>query len=338
MKVTVFGDIHYGNKGNSNIFNDDCDEYLNFLIDESKKQDIDTCIFLGDWFHSRNSVNIGTLKAGINGIRKLSQAFKKVVLILGNHDLYYRDSLKTHSLEWVKEFPNVQLIDTITTDGDFTYVPWIVGDMKKDVAKINTPFVFGHFELPGFLLNSMVKMPDIGQVSGETFNKNIQYVFSGHFHKRQQQITKSGTEIHYVGNAFPHNYSDANDLSRGFCILDTSGEVEYINWQDCPRYITISLSELLNDPFNTLTDKTYCKAKLDLNLEVEDVLFIREMMIETFNCREFAFVHEKKNHDFYEELGEMEFETVDQIVMKSLENIESKSFDKRKLMEIYVSL
>ena len=54
MKVTIFGDIHYGNKGNSNIFNDDCDEYLNFLIDESKKQDIDTCIFLGDWFHSRN--------------------------------------------------------------------------------------------------------------------------------------------------------------------------------------------------------------------------------------------------------------------------------------------
>ena len=35
------------------------------------------------------------------------------------------------------------------------------------------------------------------------------YVFSGHFHRRQVK-----GNIHYIGNTFPHNYSDANDFNH----------------------------------------------------------------------------------------------------------------------------
>ena len=32
-RAAVFGDIHFGNKGNSRQFNEDCDRYVDWFID-----------------------------------------------------------------------------------------------------------------------------------------------------------------------------------------------------------------------------------------------------------------------------------------------------------------
>ena len=63
------------------------------------------------------------------------------------------------------------------------------------------------------------------------------------FHKRQVQ-----GQVHYIGNAFPHNYADAWDDERGMMILDEENnkEPEYLNWADCPKYRTVKLSQLLD--------------------------------------------------------------------------------------------
>jgi DNA repair exonuclease SbcCD nuclease subunit len=338
MKKTImFTDIHMGNKGNSAQFNDDCLNFIDFVIETAKEENITRCFFLGDYFHSRNTLNVSTLKAGISGIRKLSEYFDDVYMIPGNHDSYYRDSIEVHSLEFVKEFKNVHLIEKITTIEDFTFVPWLVGDEWKKLKDIKSPYILGHFEFPGFLLNAMVRMPDLGKISIDDFDESTKYIFSGHFHKRQIQRTKKNYEIHYIGNSFPHNFADANDSQRGVCIIEDDTEPRYINWEDMPNYLVIPLSELLENP-ELMTDKTYAKVKLDLNLNAEDAMFVRETFMKIFSARDISYVHDKSHSEDYTDLSEIHFDTIDSIVIKSLENVESSLIDKRKLIELYNSL
>jgi DNA repair exonuclease SbcCD nuclease subunit len=92
MKRIIFGDIHFGKKGNSHTFNKDCHRFLDDMISYASENNIKEVVFLGDWFHSRNSINVNTMKSGIDGVRKLANNFDRIIMILGNHDLYYRDS------------------------------------------------------------------------------------------------------------------------------------------------------------------------------------------------------------------------------------------------------
>jgi DNA repair exonuclease SbcCD nuclease subunit len=337
-KTILFSDLHMGYKGNSLVFNQDCLDFIDFVIETAKKENIKKCFFLGDYFHVRSSINVNTLNYAITGIRKLSDYFDEVIMLLGNHDLYYRESLEIHSLEFVKEFPNIQIIDKITTIGDCTFVPWLVDNEWKKVEKINTPYIFGHFEIPGFLLNAMVPMPETGHLDSNSFNSHVKYIFSGHFHKRQKQRYKSGYEIHYIGNSFPHNFSDANDLDRGVCIIKDDAEPRYVNWKETPNYLNIKLTELLDNPEDYINTKTYAKVTLDLNLTFDDAIFIREVFMKLFEAREIAFIHDKKEKEEYEDLTDITFESVDSIVIKALTTVESKTIDKRKLTEIYNSL
>src|SRR5258708_5098530 len=97
-KVAAMTDIHLGAKNNSNTHNQDCSDFVDWFISESKKRGAETCIFLGDWHHHRNQVNVMTLDYTMKCLRKLNDAFDTVYMITGNHDLYFRDNRNTHSL------------------------------------------------------------------------------------------------------------------------------------------------------------------------------------------------------------------------------------------------
>ena len=51
MKYILFSDIHFGNKSNSDEFNQQCLDFLDFIIDKTQNMDIDGAIFLGHWYH-----------------------------------------------------------------------------------------------------------------------------------------------------------------------------------------------------------------------------------------------------------------------------------------------
>ena len=115
-------------------------------------------------------------------------------------------------------------------------------------------------------------------------------------------------------------------------------EPVYVNWKEAPNYLVISLSELLDQPENFINDKTYAKVKIDLNISYDDSLFIRETFMKIFSAREISFTYDKKDKEEFEELEDITFDSVDSIVIKSLNTIESKTIDKRKLISIFNSL
>ena len=57
-KAAVFTDIHLGLKGNSKVHNDDCEEFIDWYIEQAKANGCETGIFCGDWHHNRNSLNL----------------------------------------------------------------------------------------------------------------------------------------------------------------------------------------------------------------------------------------------------------------------------------------
>jgi DNA repair exonuclease SbcCD nuclease subunit len=333
-KAAVFTDIHFGLKGNSKVHNQDCEDFIDWYIKEAKANGCETGIFCGDWHHNRNSLNLTTMDATIRSMEKLGDAFEQFFFFDGNHDLYYKDKRDVNSTAFAKHIPGITFVDEITTIEDVTIVPWLVGDEWKKLRTLKSKYVFGHFELPSFYMNAMVQMPDHGELKAEDF-KHQSYVFSGHFHKRQQQGV-----VHYLGNAFPHNYADAWDDDRGMMILDRENdkEPEYLNWADCPKYRTIKLSQLIDEQETLIKPNMYLRVNLDLPISFEEASFVKETFINQYGCREISLIPQKQLEELTTELDIRQFESVDQIVAGEIAAIDSDNFNKKTLMDIYNEL
>jgi DNA repair exonuclease SbcCD nuclease subunit len=333
-KAAVFTDIHFGLKGNSRIHNDDCEAFIDWYIEQAKANGCETGIFCGDWHHNRNSLNLTTMDATIRCMQKLGQSFEKFYFFDGNHDLYYKDKRDVNSTAFAQFIPGITFIDEIYEEGDVALVPWLVGDEWKKVSKLKSKYLFGHFELPSFYMNAMVQMPDHGELRAEHF-EHQEYVFSGHFHKRQQQ-----GKVHYLGNAFPHNYADAWDDARGMMILDKENDAEpvYINWSDCPKYRTTTLSRLLDPNQDIIKNNMYLRVTIDVPISYEEASFIKETYISTYKCREITLIPQKQIEEISTELDISTFESVDEIVSKEISAIDSDSFNKKLLLDIYNEL
>jgi len=333
-KAAVFTDIHFGLKSNSRTHNQDCEDFVDWFIEQAQKHECDAGIFCGDWHHNRNSLNLTTMGATLRSLEKLGAAFENFYIFTGNHDLYYKDKRDIASTEFARHIEGVTLVNEYVEYDGIALVPWLVQDEWRKIPESDASLMFGHFELPSFYMNAMVKMPEHGDLRSEHF-KNQDYVFSGHFHKRQKQ-----GKIHYIGNAFPHNYADAGDEDRGMVIIDRDkgGKPKYINWKDCPRYRNTTLSKLLDPESNIAGSKTYCRVTIDLPISFEEAQFIKETYISQFGCREIVLIPQKQIEEITTELDISAFESVDEIVAKEIEAIDSDNFDKALLLNIYRDL
>lgn len=331
-KAAVFTDIHWGLKNNSLAHNQDCEQFVDWFIETAKKEGCETGFFLGDWTHSRSAINMQTLQFSIRALEKLNAAFDQFFLIVGNHDLYYRDSRAIHSNEWAKHLKNITVCDDWIERDEVLILPWLVGEEHKRLAKSKARYVFGHLELPHFLMNAKVEMPDHGGLQTGEFGR-FEQVFTGHFHMRQQR-----ENIYYIGNAFPHNFADAGDTQRGCMVLEWDGEPEYFAWPDQPTYLVSKLSTIIDCAPQLLRKKGHVKVELDIDISYEEASFIKDKFIGDYGLREMQLIPIKNTHTENTELGEIQFESVDKIVIDQITTIESDFYDPKLLLKIYQSI
>jgi DNA repair exonuclease SbcCD nuclease subunit len=331
-KVACFTDIHFGLKSNSQVHNQDCEDFVDWYIAKAKEQGCDTGIFMGDWHHNRNSLNITTMDYSLRALEKLGAAFDQFYFFPGNHDLYYKDKRDIHSVEFGKYIPGITIVHEPITTGDVTMCPWLVADEWKAIGKKKAKYIFGHFELPHFYMNAMVQMPDHGEIQLDAFD-GYELGFSGHFHKRQNK-----GNMHYIGNAFPHNYADAWDDERGMMILEWGGQPEYHSWDNQPTFRTVKLSQLIDEADTLIKPKQHLRVTLDIDISYEEASFIKENFVANYDIRELTLITEKKQVEINTDIDIQAFESVDQIVSSQLVNIESDVYNKNTLLAIYNSL
>lgn len=332
-RAAIFTDIHFGLKSNSQLHNDDCLTFVKWATAKAQEEGCETAFFLGDWHNHRASINIVTLNYSLQALEHLSANFSTVYFIPGNHDLYYRDKRDVQSVEWAKHLPNLVICNDWTHSGDVVVAPWLVGDDHKRLAKMSGKYLFGHFELPGYLMNAMVEMPDHGSVRREDLS-GFEHVYTGHFHKRQ---TKNN--VTYIGNCFPHNFADAGDDERGVMIMEWGKQPEYHAWPDQPTYRVLSLAHLIDHAASILRPKMHVRVELDIDISYEEANYIKETFIRDYQLREMALIP-NKNLSHTQDLapGEIRFESVDQIITDQILNIQSDVYDSKLLLHIYQTL
>ena len=339
-KVICFGDIHFGEKQNSPVHNQDCIDFLKWMIGVAKEQGIKDCIFLGDWHHDRYRVSVSTLQYSSEGLSLLNDYFDNIWFIEGNHDLLHRQRRDVSSIGFVNGYSNITLIDekTIfeTDDGDVALVPWLIGEEWKELKGAEYKYVFGHFELPTFLLNALVRKPEKGNELNKEALANCGYVFSGHFHKRQIQ-----GNIHYISSPFGHNFNDVDDKERGCMTLEWGGEPVYHDWPDAPIYRRWDIADLMENPEEVIGDdkNIYAEIFYTDDISYTQASYYKEELEEKFSFRKIILKGIKtKDNSEGEEITAKTVQSVDSIVIEQLQTIDSKTYDNDLLIEEYQAL
>jgi len=94
----------------------------------------------------------------------------------------------------------------------------------------------------------------------------------------------------------------------------------------------------LSDPEALLKEKMYVRVTLDIKISYEEANFIRETFIDKYNLRELQLIPEQVNQAQETTAVIEKFDSVDQIVVKQLESVDSQTYDKKILMAIYNNL
>ena len=196
--------------------------YGKVVIPFIKASGIKEVISLGDTFDRRRYINFHSLdEAKEMWFDQLIKLGCNHTMLIGNHDIYYKNTLRVNAPHEILGEYNFDVIDKPTTksyDGtDILMLPWICDDNKSEVfeavQRSKAPVLMGHLELNGFEAH-----PGHVMESGmdKTFFNKFKRVFSGHYH---QKSTKGN--ISYLGNPYQLYWNDYG-CKRGFHVFDTS--------------------------------------------------------------------------------------------------------------------
>lgn len=340
-KVAMITDIHFGRQNNSEIHNKDCINFLEWFACEVKKDpDIDGVFFLGDWHEHRSAINGLTLDYSQRGANILNALGLPIWMVVGNHDCYYRNSRDVFTTVIFDKLSNFILVDKpiVLPENSCVIAPYLFEDEYPEFFKKYSKYeIFaGHFEFKGFVLTGETAIKEHGP-DPEDYSKPKR-IFSGHYHRRQ-----SKNNIHYIGNAFPADFSDANDNKRGMAVYEFDTDtLNYIDWVDCPKYIKTKLSELLAKPKKVLNQNARVKVIVDQDITLTESNEIRKLFADRFNLREIVLEEQIDTSvqlsDIEQEVEDLKLEGVNEIVPELLKRVRSEKINADKLVKIYRSL
>lgn len=238
-KVAIFSDLHLGIYGNSENWHTVALNWADWIVGELKQKKIKDIIFLGDFFHNRSEISVQTIHVA----SMILERFKdfQMIMIVGNHDAYYKNRSDVHSLGLICGHENIHVVSENLileeVEKRLLFVPWngTLPDEKFD-------YIFGHFEIQNFRMNNY-KVCDHGLSAMDFLENRTDTVFSGHFHHRTSKKYSEGN-IHFVGNTFPMDFADVDNL-KGYYILDLEdGDLEFYENTVSPKYKKIFISKL----------------------------------------------------------------------------------------------
>lgn len=221
MKVGIIADQHIGVRGDSQVFSDYCISYFrDVFIPKMKEEGINHVFHLGDVFDRRKYINFKTLSDWRTNFFDLFYENQLTLhVIVGNHDVYYKNTNEVNSMQLLTSYPNIFVYEKPTTLEINGYkvmlCPWIPSGQEqsylKELDSAKTDICFGHFELVGF---DMFK----GHASTHGLDPSVlnkfKIVLSGHYHHKSQR-----KNITYVGSPYPMTWSDYGD-ERGCHIFN----------------------------------------------------------------------------------------------------------------------
>lgn len=347
MKVAILGDTHFGMRNDSAKFHDYYEKfYSEVFFPYLEQHGIKDVFQLGDLFDRRKYINFLSLSRARNYFfDPLADNNINLYTLLGNHDIFWKESLKVSSSDLVlRDYDNVFLADQPHTlkfdDGSrFDLIPWICreneDDVKTFINESKSEYCLGHFEIAGF---AMYKGMDAVDGIDPSIFKKYDKVLSGHYHTKSQK-----GNITYVGTPGEITWQDYND-PRGFHILDTAtGELEFIqNPHSIFARIVYDDSEPLNWEMQNINVDDYKDKFVKLIVVAKNDYYKFDLLI---NSLYNVGVHEVKIVEDFSEYTEGEVDdginledTLDVLdnYIESVETDANKESIKKFMRELYV--
>lgn len=244
MKVALISDLHFGVKQSDSTFQK---SQLSFfekqLVEELKLRSIDTIFVLGDVFDTRQSINVQTSNVVLHLFKDIFEDFK-IHVIVGNHDLYYKNTTSVNSLKQLDLLSNVTVYETpkkMEFDGhSVTFLPWIT-DYKSFKGAGDSEYCFAHLDVAGFMMDK-INMCSEG-ISIKQLADNYKHVYTGHFHTRSKK--KIGDcDVTYIGSPYQLTRIDMGQ-DRGCTILDLdTNTTELIVNTESIRYVKLTYPDV----------------------------------------------------------------------------------------------
>jgi len=222
MKILIIGDEHAGiGNGNPRMLKQQEDFYNNLVIPTLQVEKIDMIVSLGDNFDKRSTIDINVL----NEVKRFAYDKLKdypLYIIVGNHNLYYRNTDKLNNIIVLNEYDNIHIVDKPITVNNVDLIPWVSEENKADVRDFiftsNSKYCFGHFEFNGFPFDKTRIAEVEEKITQSSFKKYVK-VFSGHYHTHSEK-----NNIIYTGAPYQLTWIDYDD-EKFIYILDTETDV-----------------------------------------------------------------------------------------------------------------
>lgn len=347
-KVFLLGDLHLGIRNNSIEW---ATSQKEFLIDYFCKKidelgfdpETDILIQEGDWFHNREHTNNRIWSDSLEIFSVLSKKFKRgVYIILGNHDVYYKDNNSIHSLKGIEKiFPNVHVfeksellnIKNSKSTHKFLMLPWIEDEVKitKEVTSYvnRADYIICHADIKNFKLNKWVKLHSGLDVK---LLDKFKRVWSGHIHIHQ----RNGNVL-YTGTPYELDRGDRNN-PKGFYVLDlTEQELTETFYENefSPRFIKVDAFDLLNmklDKIQEMFNNNYVDIMMRVD-KAQTFPVTRFMdIVENFKYRKIEFFTYNPE---VRELSKEEQQSVEEIKEYDIYEIFLDSLNERNYPESY---
>ena len=223
MKLLLITDQHFGVRNDSPAY---IEQYRKFYKDTVlpyiDKNKITHIVNLGDTFDKRKSINYSSLDAAKEmWFDPVRDRGIHMWCIVGNHDIYYKNTLKVNSPELLfEDYDNITIVDEpqdINIGGlDILMLPWRceanTHKWRKIIEDTKSTVCLGHLELSQF-----DPIPGYTMDHGDDpapFEK-FDVVCSGHYHHRSCK-----GNITYLGNPYQLYWNDFG-TERGFHTLNT---------------------------------------------------------------------------------------------------------------------
>lgn len=229
MIIGLIGDSHWGASSNNPRLIQQNIDVWNYALEVFKANGVQEIVDLGDFFDKRKEIDMNLLDiVKSNVIQKL---FCPIKFIVGNHNLYYKESSRVNNLQPLKDYcpKYVDVIDSFykSEDGLCDYIPYITSDNVADITdkiiKSNAKYAFMHAEFSGFPYDKSRLSELTERISRSYFNKYTK-VFSGHYHIRSEK-----DNILYVGTPMQLTWIDlAVDKYIYILNTDTGDLTEYL--------------------------------------------------------------------------------------------------------------
>lgn len=224
-KVAILNDVHFGVRGNSDIFlNYQKQFYSEIFFPYLKSNNIKHIWVLGDFYDNRKNISIKTQhETRKMFLEPLVENGIHMTMIPGNHDTAFKNSNKVSSLKELLGYftENVSIIMepmeiVYSENTKVLWLPWINSENEessmKAIEKTDANVLLGHLELSGFPMYKGDRPFQSGMNS--TIFSKFDMVLTGHYHTKSNKAN-----VHYLGSQMEFTWADCDD-PKFFHIFD----------------------------------------------------------------------------------------------------------------------